>query len=476
MENEKNLNELPEEAAPVEETVPVEEAAPAEEGTPVEETAAEEAPAEESKPEGKKVTPGKMALMIAAIVAVLALIIALIVGGKEAPVQESVPTEPAATEQTEPTIPTDGNPDDETCKGTYTVTDEEVKAAAGTVVATVDGHELTNGQLQAFYWMQVQNFLSSEYGNYIMYYGLLNPAQSLDTQTCALAEYGTWQQFFLKEALNTWRNYAVLYDEAVKAGMELAPEDQEFLDNLEQMLQDNATYYGLESVEELLSYNVGAGATVDDYHYFQELLMKGNLYYDAEYAKLTPTLEEMEAYFAEHEDELKEQEITKEGNVVDVRHILLVPEGGTTDENGNVTYSDAEWEACKEKAEGIMNIFTGGEATEEEFAILAVANSQDPGSQGNGGLYEDVHEGEMVPEFNDWCFDEKRQPGHNGIVKTTYGYHLMYFVGREPIWQNYTSQVILVEKARAMMDELAEKHPMEASYADMVLGHVNLAG
>ena len=37
----------------------------------------------------------------------------------------------------------------------------------------------------------------------------------------------------------------------------------------------------------------------------------------------------------------------------------------------------------------------------------------------------------MVTEFNDWCFDESRKPGDHGIVETSYGYHLMYFVENE---------------------------------------------
>ena len=72
------------------------------------------------------------------------------------------------------TVPADGNPDDQTCKGTYTVSDEEVIANKDTVVATVGEHTLTNGQLQVLYWMQVQSFLSSEYGNYMLYYGALD--------------------------------------------------------------------------------------------------------------------------------------------------------------------------------------------------------------------------------------------------------------------------------------------------------------
>ena len=67
---------------------------------------------------------------------------------------------------------------------------------------------------------------------------------------------------------------------------------------------------------------------------------------------------------------------------------------------------------------------------EESFGELAATYSSDGGSSTNGGLYEDVHPGQMVTEFNDWCFDASRKPGDTGIVKTSYGYHVMYFVSQ----------------------------------------------
>ena len=49
------------------------------------------------------------------------------------------------------TIPTDGNPDDETAKGSYTASDAEVIAAKDVVVARVGEKTLTNSQLQILY-------------------------------------------------------------------------------------------------------------------------------------------------------------------------------------------------------------------------------------------------------------------------------------------------------------------------------------
>lgn len=116
-------------------------------------------------------------------------------------------------------------------------------------------------------------------------------------------------------------------------------------------------------------------------------------------------------------------------SLVNVRHILVPFEGGTTDENGTTTYSDEEKAAAQTKAQELLDGFLAGEATEDAFATLANENSTDTGSNTNGGLYEDVYPGQMVTNFNDWCFDSSRMAGDTGIVESTYGYHVMYFSG-----------------------------------------------
>jgi parvulin-like peptidyl-prolyl isomerase len=108
-----------------------------------------------------------------------------------------------------------------------------------------------------------------------------------------------------------------------------------------------------------------------------------------------------------------------ESSTVNVRHILFM----TGDDNMQAAEDAlAEWES--------------GDRTEESFAELAEKYSEDTGSNTNGGLYENVYEGQMVTAFNDWCFDESRQPGDTGIVETSYGVHVMYFSGlADPKWK-----------------------------------------
>ena len=67
-----------------------------------------------------------------AILLSLALLTGLAGCGKAPEEPVTVPTEPV------PTVPADGNPNDVTCKGSYTVSDDEILAAKYTVVATMD--------------------------------------------------------------------------------------------------------------------------------------------------------------------------------------------------------------------------------------------------------------------------------------------------------------------------------------------------
>ena len=100
-------------------------------------------------------------------------------------------------------------------------------------------------------------------------------------------------------------------------------------------------------------------------------------------------------------------------------------------------------------------------ATEESFAALADEKSFDTAE---GGLYEGVYKGQMVPEFENWCFDEVRKPGHYGMVKTTYGYHVMYFVESELGWIRYCRNGVQTEKSEARVVELREAAGIEINY------------
>ena len=139
-------------------------------------------------------------------------------------------------------------------------------------------------------------------------------------------------------------------------------------------------------------------------------------------------------------------ENTNEVALKNARHILVSFEGGTTDETGATVYSDEEKAAAKASAEQILADWMAGEATEASFGTMAHDVSDDTGSVENGGLYEDIYPGQMVEPFEAWCFDAARKAGDTGIVETTYGYHVMYFVGDSDItYRDYLIQQQLAE-------------------------------
>lgn len=141
-----------------------------------------------------------------------------------------------------------------------------------------------------------------------------------------------------------------------------------------------------------------------------------------------------------------------------VRHILIEYQGGTTDETGATVYSDEEKADVKAKAQALLDEWLAGEATEDSFATLANQNTQDPGSVSTGGLYENIYPGQMVATFNDWTFDESRKPGDTGLVESSYGYHVMYYVGEsETTYRDYMiSNVLRNEDLTKWSEELIE--------------------
>ena len=144
---------------------------------------------------------------------------------------------------------------------------------------------------------------------------------------------------------------------------------------------------------------------------------------------------------------------------VDVRHILFLADTSKLDKDSETYDADvaAAKAAAKAKAEETLQKWKDGEATEDSFAALANELSEDPGSNTNGGLYEQVSEGQMVESFNDWIFDESRKTGDTGIVETNFGCHVMYFVGSNlPYWERQTDNGLRTADYTKWIEEITK--------------------
>lgn len=192
-----------------------------------------------------------MKKLIALLLAVV-MVLSMAACGKN---QGATPDEPTkAPDTTE--VPTDAAPfvpelgEGVFSKTSYTVSDKEVTDANAVVVATVGNCQLTLGQLQVYYWMSVYGFLQ-EYGAYASYFGL-DLSKPLDQQACPETE-GTWQQYFLDMALDSWHSYQTLALQSEKEQSPMDPELQAELDAMPDNMQKAAEQNGHASLEELLT-------------------------------------------------------------------------------------------------------------------------------------------------------------------------------------------------------------------------------
>lgn len=465
---------------------------PAEEASSAQETAVPEAEPQAEETEApaakKKVSPG----LIIALVLVVLLVVAVIVG--KGNYDQSQSQEPTTQDGT--TVDISGSlllghhinahgygsysvhyeKNDEGIMEysylnesgeTVTMGEADVAAKMDEVLATCGDMTLTNRELQYYYEQQFYSFYSM-YSSYLAYF--MNTAQGLDEQLDLSGE-GTWQQSFLTGAIDMFHQIAALCQQGQAEGFTLTDEQQAQIDSATD-LQATAAQYGYEDLEAFFADYMPPFATQESYTKYVQENLYANFYanYLADQIELSDS--EIEAYYDENADTYQSTYgITKlDKNVVNVRHILIQPESTTADD-GTSTVTDEAWAAAEEEAQRIYQLWLDGDATEESFAQLAEEYTQDAGSQTTGGLYEDVYPGQMVTEFNDWCFADGRQVGDHGVVKTSYGYHIMFFSGEGDYiyWRMVAESQLRSQRASEERSVLTEGYDMTSDLANAIL-------
>lgn len=424
-----------------------------------------------------------------------------------ASVNAPVETEEGAAEETVPaTIPADGNTDDATCKGSYTADADQLEDASSMFVAFSGSGRLTNSQLQAYYWMEVAAYRDA--GHEVA----PDFEKPLDTQVCDIDDsVTTWQQYFLQQALNTWHTQQALINMGQKEGTPTEeaydPNEenhekymtgmpatkylygytnasytpnaihQEYLDNLPVLLEELAKENGFASLADQVADLAGSGADVEDMVNYAETLNRAYMYFTERGYYFEPTAEEVEAYFTKHEEEYKARGIIREGGkYVDIRQVLVIPEGAAVAGDGTVTCDEETWEKGQKKAQSMLNDWLWGRKTEAKFAELANKKSADPGSSISGGLYRELRQGQLVGALDAWCFDEARQVGDTTIIRTDCGFHILYFSGSRDIWYDAAEEDLLYQLGYDLTVTARETYPLTVLYQAICLGEAEQNG
>ncbi len=407
------------------------------------------------------------------------LMVTLLAGCGSAPKTETLPSEEpttvAASENgSEATTPPElpamellGTPgfgnNDVFAYNHYTVAEAAPTDSNMTAVLAVAGENqepiFENRHLQVAYWTEYLNFMGT-YGSYASMMGM-DTTKPLWSQE--IDEGKTWEQYFLEFAVEGLaRNYA-LAQQAQADGIELRAEDQTALDDILLPVGSFASEYtaqGFSDADTYIQYYFGDGTDAKSYQEYYAMYLLAATCYQAKQEELTAALAEADvlAYYAENKETFEAQGKTQVNNI-NVRHILIQPEGEQSE------WTDESWVAAEAAAQAIYDEWLK-DPSEESFATFATDNTTDPGSKETGGLYEEVAPGDMVAEFNDWCFDPERQVGDHGIVKTSYGYHIMYFVGQTETraWYDAAAEKLVSEKLQEFMDACQQTYPLSVDY------------
>jgi hypothetical protein len=281
----------------------------------------------------------------------------------------------------------------------------------------------------------------------------------------------TWEQFFLENALQSWQSYTIMEILAERDNFTISADMQAQIDSIAAQLESIADAYGYEDAQAYLNEEMAPGVTTDVYVNFNRVYCISNEYVTNFYQTQYPNLVEITRYYGENRDTFEANGIAPNiGLISSVRHILVKPQGGTTDESGNTTYSEDEWTTALSEAERILKQWQEGEATEDSFAILANTYSEDGGSNTTGGLYEGITvDANYVEEFKGWAIDPVRKTGDVEIVKTQFGYHIMYFVHGEDYFEYLVGEQLVADRIQQKVLALAEELPMDVNYKKILL-------
>lgn len=134
----------------------------------------------------------------------------------------------------------------------------------------------------------------------------------------------------------------------------------------------------------------------------------------------------------------------------DVRH-LLIKAGDTTI---NEEPTQEEYDEAEKKAQDLLDQWKAGGADEESFIALVTEYSEDTGSAGSGGLISNITStSNYVESFRSWATDPARREGDVELVKSEYGWHIMYYVStNDPIWKQTATAALQSQDYEEMAD------------------------
>ena len=283
-----------------------------------------------------------------------------------------------------------------------------------TTALTVGGHELNSVEMNYFFMDAVNNFYSN-YGSYASMFGL-DVTKPLNEQFVDEEAGLTWADDFMTSAKDSAASTYAMVDAAAAAGFSLPEEDRAELESQLATLDLYATMYGYSNADAYLKAMYGTGASRKTYESYCEKQMLASAFY-SNYAE-SLTYEDADLRAAEAENFGAYSSYSYNSYYLATSRFLT---GGTTDSEGNTTYSDEEKAASVAAAETAAKALTGKEITDAAALDAAIAALEINGGSGSSTYNENTLYSSLNASFQDWMADSSRKAGDVAYFPSTSG-------------------------------------------------------
>ena len=310
-----------------------------------------------------------------------------------------------------------------------------------TKAVTIGDHTLSTAELNYYYMDLIQAQYSSwqsTYGNYMSLYLQmmgLNLTKSLDSQIRDSSTNQSWADYFLDTAIENARGTYALYDDAQANGFDTDVSAN--VDTTVSSMTLAGTNAGYSNLAAYLKARYGNGATEETFREYCRVSLIAQAYQSAHSESLTYDDAAIRAYDAEHGENYNSFTYT----TVYVKASDFL-QGGTTDEDNKVTYSDEEKAASVTDAKAAADSLAEAKSTVEleklvSLVKLPAANATElTTTQSKAILYTSVNSA-----FQEWVSDPNRVAGDTNVfpneststdddgnkTTTTYGYYVVMF-------------------------------------------------
>ena len=286
-----------------------------------------------------------------------------------------------------------------------------------TTAAVVNGEKISAVQLNYFYIDAINNYCN-QYSSYLSYF--LDTSKPINEQFYDEANNVTWDEEFLDMALESAKNNYALYNAAKAAGHTLTEEEKESSKELFTQLKAAAKTYGYNTSTGYLKAMYGNGASLSSYKAYYEITSLASSYYTAYTEQLEADIDD--AALREFESD-KMYEFNSYTYASHYMNLDAFKEGGTKDDEGNVTYTDEEIAAAEAALKAAAEALAVPENNTLESLNAAIAATEKDSSNATEATADEAKKATTATENKDvlysnvnaavqeWIRDEARQEG-----------------------------------------------------------------